>query len=176
MGWFFYKGGCYFHDNSLSETIAKGCRRLLVPYLCFSVLAIFLEVIIHGLLGNVAESKSIISEIPITLKREGAVSCNAPLWFLISLFFVRVFYAFFIRIRIPVLLISVISLICAFSFYRANLPIGLYFENISLGLFFFSTGYFLRNRQYNEPVFYSAAAFFILFLIYFTYLCKQKEY
>ncbi len=167
MGWFFFKGGLYYNNSStLSGTLIKGTLRLLIPYLVFSVLAIIIEIIVHGFIEGKPGISQIISDIPIYMKREGVVNCNAPLWFLVSFFLVRLFYAFSQTIHIPNYVVLTISLCSAFLLYRLDLPIGVYFENIALGLFFFSSGSLFKKKLYNNYVFYFSLAFYISFLCY----------
>lgn len=169
MSWFFFKGGMFFDHSgktSVSETIKKGMARLIVPFLAFSAFAIIIECMVHGLLEGLSGVKSTLYDIPSYLKREGCVAGNAPLWFLFSLFFVRVFYAFAIHLHIPRLLVSVISLISAYALFKADLPIALYFENIAIGLFFFSTGNILRDIQYTDPAFILSGILYTAYLLF----------
>ena len=167
MSWFFFKSGMFFDHSGktpISETARKSVERLLVPLLVFSAVAVVIECMVHGFLEGLSGVKSILHDIPSYLKREGCVASNAPLWFLFSLFFVRIFYAFAVRMHIPRLLVSVISFICAYGLFKSDLPIALYFENIAAGLFFFSMGDLLRDIQYTTPAFILSGIIYILYL------------
>ena len=166
MAWFFFKGGMFYHGKSLSQTIVKSVERLGIPYLVFTLLAIVVGISLYGILAGIDGVRQFLAGIPVHLKREGAVEFNAPLWFIFSLFFVRIFYAFSHEIHIPSYVISVISLLCAWGLYRASLPIGVYFENIALGLFFFSLGDLMKDVQYNKYVLWASLLYYVIYLTY----------
>lgn len=77
----------------------------------------------------------------------GAVSDNAPLWFLISLFVVRVVFAWLKKrsINTWMIIFGSLTLSYALSFIPAFKPY--YLANIFLGLFFFSIG----NKLQKTP-------------------------
>lgn len=167
MAWFFFKSGMYFKGSEpLEESIKKGTIRLLVPYLCFSAIAIAVSLVLNGVFFGSAGIHKVLSDIPLHLKREGAVVCDSPLWFLLSLFFVRVFFSAANRLHIPAWCPACVSLVAAFGLYRMDLPIGLYFENIALGLFFYSMGYVFKEIQYKKAFFIASAIVYVAFLIY----------
>lgn len=167
MAWFFFKSGMFFKaDERFEDTVKKGFVRLIVPYLCFSLIAIVISLSLNGILYGSKGIHEVLSDIPLHLKREGAVVCNSPLWFLLSLFCARIFFSAANRLHIPTWCTAIVSLGFAFGLYRMDLPIGLYFENIALGLFFFSMGSIFKELQYNNAVFITSAILYVAFLIY----------
>ena len=166
MAWFFFKGGMFHREEALEKTLVKGIQRLLVPYLVFSAVAVILTALVYGCVQGMEGVLSVIRDIPVYLKREGAVICNSPLWFILSLFFVRLFFSAAREPHIPVVCIALVSLAASYGLYLASLPIGLYIENIATGLFFFSSGYLLKDRQYDKGVFWVSAVIYVVNLGY----------
>ena len=147
MAWFFFKGGMFYKDEPVLETARKGLRRLILPYLTFSALALLVSLGTHAILEGAEGIKHVIGEIPVYIKREGALVCNAPLWFLPTLFAVRVLFSAGRWMRIPAPVLAAVGLACGYGLYRADLPIGLYWGNTALGLCFFALGYALKKIQ-----------------------------
>ena len=153
MAWFFFKGGMFYKDEPVLETARKGLRRLILPYLTFSALALLVSLGTHAILEGAEGIKHVIGEIPVYIKREGALVCNAPLWFLPTLFAVRVLFSAGRWMRIPAPVLAAVGLACGYGLYRADLPIGLYWGNTALGLCFCALGYALKKIQYSQPAF-----------------------
>ena len=172
MAWFFFKGGMYYREETLPVCISKGFWRLLVPYVVFSAIAVIVAMIVRGCVSGMAGISDVIGKIPVYLKREGAVECNAPLWFLLSLFLVRVFFSFAHNLHIPAWLVAGCSLFAAWGLYKADFPIGQFFENIPMGLCFFALGYLLKDRQYSNYTFIPSV---VIFLGYLVYCCWTRE-
>jgi fucose 4-O-acetylase-like acetyltransferase len=166
MAWFFYKSGMFYREEALHETIEKGVKRLIIPYVVFSVVAAIFAVVVYVILYGRLAIPGLFSDFCIHMKREGAIEFNAPLWFLLSLFCVRSFFSLSRKLHIPAACVAVCSLGCAYGLYLAGLPIGLYFENIALGLFFFSLGYILKRFQYHDSSFIGASLYYVSYLFY----------
>lgn len=165
MHWFFFKGGMYYRETELHGELKKSFDRLLIPYLVFAAIAVVLSCIAHLACEGVSGVKDVLLGIPSYLKREGTVVDNAPLWFLLSLFFIRLFFSFSRKIHIPAWVVAAVAFAAAWALSAANLPVGLYFGNIALGLAFFSVGYFLKDRQFEKPFFIGAAVLYLGLLI-----------
>ena len=166
MPWFFFKGGMFYKDEPLPKVLTKGLSRLMIPYFIISILSELLMGLTIGATEGEDGLRVLISNIPKYLKAEGAVIENPALWFLPSLFLVRLFYSLSRSWRIPKLLVFFIALACSFTLYRINLPIGLYFENIALGLAYYVAGDILRVKQYTNNCFYLSLVLCPLFIIY----------
>lgn len=166
MAWFFFKGGMYYRTEPISTCIGKGVGRLLIPYVAFSVIAVLVAIIVRGCISGMPAVTAVFQDIPSYVKREGAVECNAPLWFLLTLFLVRTFQSFADHLHIPQWLVALSSIAAGWGLYRAGLPIGLYFGNIATSMFFFSLGRMLKDIQYNKYIFAGSLAFFLAYLVY----------
>ena len=166
MAWFFFKGGMFYKDEPVLETARKGLRRLILPYLTFSALALLVSLGTHAILEGAEGIKHVIGEIPVYIKREGALVCNAPLWFLPTLFAVRVLFSAGRWMRIPAPVLAAVGLACGYGLYRADLPIGLYWGNTALGLCFFALGYALKKIQYSQPAFLASLGAYLALIVY----------
>lgn len=167
MAWFFFKSGMYFKEKEpLADSVKKGLVRLMIPYFCFSALAVIISLAMNGILFGSSGIHNVISEIPVHLKREGAVVCNAPLWFLLSLFLARAFFSASLRLHVPVWCTAIVSLAFAFGLYHWDLPVGMYFKNIALGLFFICIGFLLKDLQYSRAAFITSIIVYIGYLVY----------
>ena len=153
MAWFFFKSGMYHRDVSLQEILKKSVDRLLIPYLAFSIISLAIAGLFHGILEGFTGLISVIKEIPFYLKKEGAVICNAPLWFLLSLFLVRLLFSVLRKLKIPVVLTLLASLLSGWLIFEFKLPVGLYFGNTALGLTFFCAGFLFKEKQYRNSIF-----------------------
>lgn len=117
MPWFFYKAGMFHRPRPFQEELRKSFRRLIIPYIVFTIvgqLVLWLNLIIHQsftirtVLGPI---KGIIIE--------GSASGNLALWFLLSLFCVKLMFNYIESLKLPKFLmgggnsLSISSLVCA---------------------------------------------------------------
>lgn len=94
-----------------------------------------------------------------------AIYEDLPLWFLFTLFFVRIFGQRLLSSRFaPVW--ALLSLAIAYGLDKLYpLPI-LWGGSIFLGLFFYCAGYWLRDMQYRKHIFAIAVAAYILIYVF----------
>lgn len=92
MPWFFFKAGMFFKQRTLTEEIHKSFKRLLVPYIYFTVLGTCI-LWIKQFIYHEFTFRSILSPVTSILKA-GSVPGNLALWFLLSLFCVRIIFNF----------------------------------------------------------------------------------
>ena len=164
--WFFFKGGMFFSNGPIAKTLLNGLSRLMLPYVAISLLSLIVFCAMKGLLEGTEGLRSFCNSITDPLKRTGAVFVNTPLWFLLSLFLVRLFFALSQSWGIPNLITLIVSFTSSYFLYRINLPIGSYFENIALGLSYFTAGNMMKDRQYHDSFFLLSIAFCLVFIIY----------
>lgn len=176
MAWFFFKGGLYYPAISLRDYLKKSIDRLLIPYVVFSLIALVVFGLCHLFLEGNEGLANVLKDIPVYLKREGAIQCNSPLWFLLSLFFVRLFFSVLQKLRIPVWITLLSGLVSGWFIYHFNLPIGIYFGNIALGLSFFSAGHLLKDRQYLNPVFIISALVYSGLLVFWFFYPPRSDF
>lgn len=141
-----------FHGKkSFKETFKKGFKRLVLPFVFFSVIGELIYI-----LRQVLEQRTIIiydfikSELIGSLAH-GYLIGNAPLWFLLSLFVIRCIFTI-PKSHIGYCAILVVSLIVSILMHIVNPPI-VWLMNIPMGLFFYSAGYQLFEKQYRRSIF-----------------------
>lgn len=178
MPWFFFKAGMFFKQRSLKEEIRKSYKRLLIPYIYFTVLGTCIlwlkQAIYHEL-----TFRSILSPISAII-HSGAAAGNMALWFLLSLFCVRIIFCFF-NSKInsansrPVRCLwgGCLALICCaflpvhYVFDINDIHYPVYLSNISSGMAFFLTGYFFKNHVSSKA---ETAALLIAYIALMIYL------
>jgi fucose 4-O-acetylase-like acetyltransferase len=150
MAWFFFKAGMFHRQISIDKHyVVKMVKRLMVPYLVFSVIGLFVDFFV----GKACDRM-------IALNIYGYVShmvylgtdwSNVALWFLFSFFCVKIITAFFCH-RYWIVW-TVVSLICAYI-HSVVFPEEkfTYLGNIPLGTAFYVIGYEIRQLQYKPQV------------------------
>ena len=159
MPWFFFKAGTYFRlKDTLVETRASA-KRLLIPFAVFSLCGACLEY--AAKMGDEGFTTiGFICDNLHDLLMCGALDSNAPLWFLLSLFFARIIFNILFR-KLPDYVIAIIGLVAACTFMYVPLNFPIYLGNISAGLFFFAAGHYSKDLQFKRPVLIAAIVTFI---------------
>lgn len=163
MPWFFFKAGMFAKEEKILETVIKGCKGLLIPYLIwgfFSWLVLSFPYYTSHSIWNTLE------RICYMLFTRGIISGdNSPLWFLLTLFFVRIIFCMFRKWPNVLMLISVIcAYLCSIYCNAKNFP--LLVANTFSGLFFYSLGYVLRNYKPDRKTMLLLLVFFVTCAIY----------
>ena len=159
MPWFFFKAGMYFRLKDALVEIKASAQRLLVPFAIFSLCGACLEY--AAKMSNEGfTTVGFIRENLHNLLMGGALESNPPLWFLFSLFFVRIVFNILFR-KLPDYVIAIIGLVAACAFMYAPLNLPIYLGNISAGLFFFAVGHYSKDLQFKRPVLITAIVTFI---------------
>lgn len=167
MPWFFYKSGSFFHSETSRSIIGGACKRLLLPFIIFSIVGHLFEIL------NIAFSKDISFQlsnlIPIkSLIIQGSIPANLPLWFLLSLFIVRIISNLLFKISSSSLFIGLFACIfmCfAFLLFYNNVKNPLYLSNICTGIFFFLMGNLMKEIQYHTFSFIISIVGYLSFCI-----------
>lgn len=85
MSWFFFKAGLFFKkEATLKDVIYKSARRLMLPFVVFSVIGQVVCAI--GLLLSNNLHKNFVINSFIDIVTTGSVFGKGPLWFLLTLF------------------------------------------------------------------------------------------
>ena len=167
MPWFFFKSGLFFKPRSLSEELVGGARRLLLPYVAFSILGQLVFYVKWLCDGNMPWQNYILSPLR-TLLHEGAVLGNSPLWFLLTLFLVRVIFdACFLKGRECAGVLSIVAIIVAYIFRLMDFHTFFYLPNVCAGVFFYGCGYFLREKVNRGYVIAIATLLYVLYAVWF---------
>lgn len=150
MAYFFFKAGIFYHpDKTIKEICINSAKRLLVPFLIFSIIG-------YTCFGARMVGFSVQDFRywwwPIRqIFAIGRVEGNGPLWFLLSLFFVRVIFQMTQNKRWAQIVLIICCVVISF--------IGNYFSirprtisNVALGIVFYGAGALLRDIQYCKWV------------------------
>lgn len=166
MPWFFFKAGMFYKDIPVRQAVAGGLRRLLLPFAAMSLAGHALLCVRFAVEGGHPWQHFLLSPLKEALLL-GSVSGNLPLWFLLSLFLVRVLYSLLaVRFKARPACIAALSCLCCLLLYRLRVCYPCYFPNAACGLFFFSLGRLLKDVQYKKPVAVLAALVYALALAF----------
>lgn len=188
MAWFFFKAGMVYKERSVKEVVRSSFKRLLVPYMIFSVFGFLIMALQKLLQGFNPVSLEFLSEEFWWLVNKETFFPTQACWFLLSLFVVRVAYSFLQSIKFPPYTIIVaISLMIAWLVYELSVKNDMYYPlnignstykmhipfyigNMFHGLAFYTFGAWLKENQFNRKLFLLALCFFILKFFYFAFM------
>ena len=133
--------------------------------------------LIKGIVKCVGEDCSVYAFLKYTLKAfvlHGSVHGNGALWFLLTLFFVRLAADYVLPKVHPLVVALVCMLIAAAHYCLADSHTPWYFGNFFSGLCFFSLGNYFRKHEQNKYVVIAAIVVFASFVV--LYLTGIMEY
>lgn len=166
MPWFFFKSGMFYthKSKSLYKVIISEGKKLLYPFFIFSLIGYFINLIF--LTNSVNFNLKTLVIFPLKeLIYCGALSSNAPLWFLFSLFLAYTIFSILYSLHIPPILIALLGFAIASFFYQQEINYPRYIANSSSGLFFYAMGYILKEKQYINAFFYLSFIIYILIAV-----------
>lgn len=146
MPWFFFKSGYYFTFTSNYVQLKKGIVKFVKPFILYSLIgqAIYC---IHSYLNGTFEWNMLY---PIKeLLRQGSVSGNLPLWFLLTLFSSRLVFNYLSNYGIRAEITAFLALFIAFGLHLFDVDKPYILANTSSGIFFISLGNIVK--QHNTP-------------------------
>ena len=164
MPWFFYKGGHFWKERSLSRELRVVAMRFLVPYLVFSLAGWAVDILYLWLTGQ-ADIHSMFLTPVHTLMVSAAVPGNLPLWFLPVFAACRLLYCVSKERRIPSMAVALVSFAFAWVCNR-YLPIPFYVGAMFAGLSFFSFGAACKNMDHKKIVVWTAFAIYLGFALF----------
>lgn len=143
MPWFYFKAGLFLNrKRSLKDWIRKDAFRLLLPYVVFSVIG---SVVWMGF--DFWEGEKPLWKIPLSplggVIVDGAPGGNMPLWFLLSLFWSRLFFRLVPKNKEVCAFIISVVIGAILSKYGLKLPLSL--STAFPGLAFLLLGSWSRN-------------------------------
>lgn len=181
MPWFFFKSGMFYRHKSFVERARTGYKRLLRPYIFFSVLGF----VVFFLCAFIRETsiKQILKDSIHSQVMAGATIGNLALWFLLSLFCVQLIFQYFIRLISKEflarnkMLCHIIGAgggitLCITTVYMAqyciqrDIKYPLWCINIPIGLAFYLFGVLLRNTKISRITLFITTCCYILLMYY----------
>lgn len=166
MPWFFFKNGMFFKkDSNYKGFNKKSFRRLMIPFIIFSLIGEPLYWIHISFTEHSNSWQWYFASIK-TFFTHGQLQGNGPLWFLLSLFLIRIFYNRFCHncaIKISIILLSFIFLCYS---HQTSWNLFLSVTHTLSGLIYFSLGDLMRTFQFNKFIFIISACVFILIFVF----------
>lgn len=164
MPWFFYKSGLFFKVLPLNEGVAKDVRKLLIPFLKWSMAGYILYLLLLTAEGSFTWRDCVANPLE-TFAIYGYIPLNVPAWFVLSLFFVRVTARFLIQWRIPPVAVIAIGIGIGFSLHLSGNPLPFYVPNVAMGVAFFMVGYRFGRNETNKVLLAASMAGYAAFLL-----------
>lgn len=169
MPWFFFKSGMFYRKVPMREVVMKGWKRLLVPYLVFSIVGYVAFAIMQRNMEVAPVDYYLLNPLR-QMFHEGAVAGNSPVWFLFSLFIVRILFTEMQKLK---RFLSIgIALLGALGYLLNIMEVKDYFyiSNIITGTFFFGLGYFCKEIQFD------CCWFVVSLIVYGTIIIIDPSY
>ena len=167
MPWFFFKSGMFYKPDFIP--LLNGIKKLIIPYILFTIGGLALHLVFELFVRETPLS-TILLNIKEDVIYRGGIDWNLALWFLFSLFAVRIITPFLNKI-LHVSHILIISGLISWGANYFNLIYPVWIGNIALGIMFYTIGYLMRVIQYKNLIFYIS---FILFLCGFFFPMVTK--
>lgn len=148
MPWFFFKAGMFFKFGDNKTICYKGIKRLLFPFVKYSLIGHICYCLLCYFNGNI--DWSVIFPYRSFLM-EGSIPGNLPLWFLLSLFLCRVIFNELQNRKVPIYLVAIISVLVALMLHKIDFIQPFYVANVWTGMFFMTMGYFVKKYNLSSP-------------------------
>lgn len=172
MPWFFYKSGMFFRKQSAKDLWQKDSKKLLKTFVIWSLIGYLIYILI-GLVNHSLTLRACTYSTIRALFLRGYIVGNLPLWFLLTLFGVRMVankvlpdkedkYAW-LKIASIVLGGYIVSYL-AYRFNHRLLPYWI--ANGAAGLTFFSLGYVMRDLETKWWLIVPCAVVYVLGCIF----------
>lgn len=161
MPWFFYKSGMFFRENRISGEILKDCRKLLKPFIVYSLFGYIFQVSCMILRHETLSAQTLLCDQFVGLVTSASLPWQQPLWFLVSLFMVKNIFNVVQKCTNKYIILAIslfVGYICSFLSPILNFWMG----TTCQALFFFSLGFVMKDRQFLCPVFFGAFIIYVL--------------
>ena len=153
MPWFFYKSGQFFQKRPWKEQLNKDARKLLRTFVIWSVIG-YVMFLAFGMLQHTLSLRSATYSIIRGLFLTGKVPINEPLWFLLTLFGVRLMANIILSKKgekyyyLKIFAFAIIGYVAAYLAYHINYRLLPYWvANGAAGFSFFVFGYSLKEHE-----------------------------
>lgn len=164
MPWFFFKSGMFFSTKEPCQVFKSTLKKLILPFCVYAILGEF----IYYMICLVECKEYNICLVILRFIAHGSSNGNLPLWFLLSLFFVRniINYLTFKGISGNKLIcIFLIASLVVFPMYSNCKYIPWYIGNTLIGSLFYLLGFNFKHLQkINIYISLSSYAIMIIFI------------
>ena len=172
MPWFFFKAGMFFNPGKPMKSIARSSfKRLIKPFVLYAIIGHIFYCI--NLFLNQNSDVLFYTWHPIkSVLVAGASGGNAPLWFLITLFLVRILAKFGSNFNVKICLLGggVALLLNVTDFHKP-----FWFANTMSGIFFFVCGYVMKNLQYNKKFFVATIILYVAAMVFPSHVDMNRN-
>ena len=164
MPWFFYRSGQFYKPLSWNDRIRNDVHKLLVPFLKWSAIGYTIWLAMQFADGTFTWEQCILYPLQ-TFYLYGYIPVNVPMWFVLSLFFVRIFSERLLQWSVPPALCLIAGVGIGFGLHLLNSPsVPFYVPNIAMGIAFFMLGRLMGKYENKSWLFAVCMAGYILFL------------
>ena len=164
MAWFFFKSGMYHRETTPIVATRKYAKKLLLPWLIYGSIGECLYWITCYQNGTLSWKPLIAYPIKDIIF-QGTMGGNLPLWFLLSLFCVKIIVSYCDKYEIKHIYVLILCLILSGGGTIAmtnKAPIPYTIFNVPLGISYYIAGYKLKEVQYNRYVFTISLIIYVL--------------
>ena len=145
-----------------------GGGKLLYPFITYSFLGYCVDCIRLWQEGATQIDQFIINPI-FQLLKQGSIFGNLPLWFLLSLYMVRLIASWSCQKKKRSIIVALIAICLSFLLNQVGFIYPYYISNILSGTFFYTIGYLLANKQYSRILLMiSAITYSIICVVLYT--------
>lgn len=166
MAWFFFKSGIFAKtEGNIKVYVARNAKMLLIPALVFTIIGlpfVWYQLYSMGDYNIIHYTLSIVKSFIVG----GNLTGNLPLWFLVTLFEVKVLYVL-LRKFMGGQIIFLLSLFVAYVIYMMNLHRPCYIFSVFTAMVFYAGGNILAKHMYSSKmlvfsimIYVSSVAFF----------------
>lgn len=174
MPWFYYKSGMFYRSQGNHKCIIGGGRKLLYPYIKFSLLGWTVGCVIKLTNGDNNWVHYILTPFKEILS-VGAIQENLVLWFLPTLFATKVIFNYCFNKGINPYIITMTSLFIGLIIYYTGNTVPPYITTTFTGLFFYSVGYLCREKQNIGYVAFISGMILLSFWIFGVSAVNMKD-
>lgn len=153
MPWFFYRSGQFYKPLSWNDRIRNDVHKLLVPFLKWSAIGYTIWLAMQFADGTFTWEQCILYPLQ-TFYLYGYIPVNVPMWFVLSLFFVRIFSERLLQWSVPPALCLIAGVGIGFGLHLLNSPsVPFYVPNIAMGIAFFMLGRLMGKYENKSWLF-----------------------
>lgn len=154
---FFLSGYTYKQKEHMLAELKTNALRLLVPFVLWDVLSTLIDI---------AVGADILQSIKRMILWRATICWNAPIWFLLTLFFVKVLYVCFDYLRLPPLAIySVLVVMLFLGWLLEDSSYFLKLGTVPIAFFFFGLGACISKEKHLTPASGKRRAVILLFAL-----------
>ncbi len=186
MSWFFFKSGMFYKETTFYNFFHSGTKRFIIPYCFFNFIGGLCDIFLSSYNNKRLSIVDLLIKPFSTTYYNEATYSNLALWFLLSIFIVKLLFLLSRKININVSVLLFVFLFAgsllnhfryhlnSFSFTLSlfgkciYILIPYYFGNICYGFAFYSLGFLLKEKQFNKYFFILCV---IIYMVHFFVPC-----